>query len=84
MIWSHVSNLGVVLFNLESFVFLVKVGVALFNLESFVFLVKVGVVLFNLESMRPIYAPVNVVFDKQFKFNIVFRFLFLRVLLSQG
>ena len=34
LIWSHVSNLGVALFNLESFVFLVKVGVSLFDLES--------------------------------------------------
>ena len=57
LIWSHVSNLEVALFNLESFVFLVKVGVVLFNLESFIFLVKVGVVLFDLESKRPIYTP---------------------------
>ena len=34
LIWSYVSNLGVALFNLESFVFLVKVGVSLFDLES--------------------------------------------------
>ena len=34
LIWGNVSNLKVSLFNLESFVFLVKVGVALFDLES--------------------------------------------------
>ena len=49
--------LGVALFNLEGFIFLVKVGVALSNLESFVFLVIVGVSLLNLESMGPIYTP---------------------------
>ena len=80
MIWSHVSNLGVALFNLEGFVFLVKVGVALFNLESFVFLVKVGLALFNLESIGPIYTPPKVLFYDMFKFNNIFRFLFLRIL----
>ena len=48
LIWSHVSNLGVALFSLKSFVFLVKVEVVLFNLESFIFLVKLGVALLNL------------------------------------
>ena len=49
MIWScfileRFLFLGVALFNLERFVFLVKVGVVFFpyNLERFAFLVKVG------------------------------------------
>ena len=63
LIWNQVSNLGVALFNLESFVFLVRVGVALLLFRNFVFLVKVGVALFDLESMGPIYSPPNVLFS---------------------
>ena len=77
LFWSHVSNLEVALFNLESFVILVKVGVALFNLESFVFLIKVGVALFVLESKGPIY-PLKYSFWIHSEFNNIFKFLFFK------
>ena len=62
--WSHVSNLGV----------------ALFNLESFVFPVKIGIALFDLESKRPKYAPQCTLFyqfksNKYFQISLLFSYL---------